>query len=140
MNSIIFDVLVRILKPFLWVLALWLLLRGHNAPGGGFVAGLVAASTILLQALSTGWSSINSNHRKNLFMIAGIGLSVCVMSGLFALTIGNPYLTGRWLHFKYFDVGTPMLFDVGVFIIVYAVVVICTGYLLAEDDEEGSIN
>jgi len=137
MNSLIFSVVIRILNPILWVIALWLLYRGHNAPGGGFIAGLIAASTVILKILSTGWMSVRPSIRNNLFEIIGIGIATSILSGVMSMTIGNPFMTGRWGTFLGMKWGTPMLFDLGVFIVVFAVTIICAGYLLEEDDSEG---
>lgn len=136
MNSLIFSVVVRYLKPILWAVSLWLLYRGHNAPGGGFIAGLIAASAVLLQVLSQGWKSLNPKLRNNLFEIAGVGLLVSIFSGMLSMFIGNPFMTGRWSTLWGVSLGTPMLFDFGVFIVVFAVAIICAGFLLEEDEVE----
>lgn len=134
MKSLIFDVVIRILKPILWIVALWLLLRGHHAPGGGFIAGLVASSASILQVLSGGWDSLNTRIKNNLFELAGIGLATSIISGLLSFLIGNPFMTGRWGHIFGVEFGTPVLFDFGVFIVVFAVVLICVGLLLEEEE------
>lgn len=136
MKSLIFDVMVKGLKPILWTVALWLLLRGHNAPGGGFIAGLVAASAFVLQILSGGWLSINKKIRENLFEIAGLGLGISVLSAAFSFLKGNPFMTGSWTSIFGVEVGTPVIFDVGVFLVVFSVVIICAGNLLKEEEEE----
>lgn len=137
MNSLIFEVVTRFLKPILWVIALWLLYRGHNAPGGGFIAGLIASATVILQILSKGWMSVHPRIRNNLFEITGIGIATSVFSGVISMTLDNPFMTGRWGTLFGIKWGTPMLFDLGVFIVVFAVTVICAGYLLEEDESEG---
>ncbi len=134
MKSLIFDVVIRILKPILWIVAIWLLLRGHHAPGGGFIAGLVASSASILQVLSGGWKSLNSRIKENLFELAGIGLATSLFSGMLSLFIGNPFMTGRWGHIFGMEFGSPVLFDFGVFLVVFAVVLICVGQLLEEEE------
>lgn len=138
MNSLIFSVMVKWIQPALWVVSLWLFFRGHNAPGGGFIAGLVAASAVILQVLSAGWSSLNKIFRENLFEIAGLGLTIAIVSGIIPMLIGNPFMTGRWGSLLGYKSGTPVLFDLGVYVTVFAVVVICAGYLLWEEEEEQS--
>lgn len=137
MNSLIFNVMVKGLKPILWIVALWLLLRGHNAPGGGFIAGLVASSAFVLQVLSGGWLSLNKKLRENLFELSGIGLGIAILSGILSFFSGDPFMTGKWASILGTKLGTPVLFDLGVFIVVFAVVLICTGFLLKEEEEEG---
>ncbi len=136
MNSLIFSTMLRYLIPTLWVVALWLLLRGHNNPGGGFIAGLVAASTIILRTLDSGWKSLSPRLRDNLFPLAGVGLGISILSGIFSMVIGNPFMTGRWTTLFGIEMGTPQLFDVGVFVVVFTVVVSCTGLLLEEEDDD----
>jgi multisubunit Na+/H+ antiporter MnhB subunit len=136
MKSLIFSVTIKILKPIFWIIAIWLLVRGHNAPGGGFVAGLVAATAVILQILNGGWSSLHPRLRENLFEICGIGIFISIFSGAMALLIGNPFMTGRWMNIRGLEIGSPVIFDAGVFILVFAVVLICAGYLLKDEDEE----
>jgi multisubunit Na+/H+ antiporter MnhB subunit len=134
MNSIIFDVLIRFLTPIIWVLSVWIFIRGHNDVGGGFVAGLMASSATILQILSRGWNSLRPFHRENILSFIGVGLFVAICSGFWAVSLGNPYLTGRWFEFYKIKIGTPLLFDLGIFITVYSTCVTCVGYLIVEDE------
>lgn len=138
MKSLIFSVLVRILNPILIVVSFWLFVRGHNAPGGGFIAGLIAAAVSIMKILDGGWSSLHPRLRDNLFPLAGFGLLVAMFSGAMALLIQNPFMTGRWTRVFGVELGTPLLFDLGVMIVVFAVVTITAGYLLQEDEEEAA--
>lgn len=139
MNSLIFDVMVRGLKPILWAVAFWLFMRGHNAPGGGFISGLIASSAVILQILSGGWLSINKRLRENLFELAGVGLGIAILSASLSFFQGNPFMTGSWITLFGQDLGTPVMFDLGVFVVVFAVVIICAGFLLKEEAEEEEI-
>lgn len=137
MKSLIFSVMVKWLKPILWTVSIWLFLRGHNAPGGGFIAGLIASSTIILQILSAGWTSVHVKIRENLFEIAGVGLGIAILSAVLSFLAGKAFMTGAWGSILGLELGTPVIFDLGVYIVVFAVVVICTGLLLKEEEEEG---
>ncbi len=120
----------RLLTPLLLVLALVLLLVGHNAPGGGFIAGLVVAAAFLLQIISRGDDYVRQLLGPYLQPIMGIGLLLAVMSALIGLTQGA-FFTGVWwkiaIGSSTLEVGTPMFFDMGVFLVVLAVV---TSYVL----------
>ena len=120
----------RLLTPVLLVLALVLLLVGHNAPGGGFIAGLVVAVAFLLQIISRGDEYVRQRLGPYLQPIMGIGLLLAVVSALIGLMQGA-FFNGVWwkiaLGSSTLEVGTPMFFDMGVFLVVLAVV---TSYVL----------
>jgi multicomponent Na+:H+ antiporter subunit B len=126
MISSILQTATRLLMPLLLVFALFLLLRGHNAPGGGFVAGLVVAAAFVLHAMAYG---IAASRRALLVpppVLLPIGLSVALISAAPALLLGLPFMTGVWTTLGRgpgaIAVGTPLLFDVGVFLAVIGVV------------------
>jgi multicomponent Na+:H+ antiporter subunit A len=112
---------LRLLVPTLGIFALFLFLRGHNQPGGGFIAALVAATAVGFVHLS-GKPSPRGRRLELLLVIAGI--SVAVLSGMLPLATGKPLLTGLWLHPSLpgsgssLHLGTPLLFDLGVFLAV----------------------
>ncbi len=123
-RSVILQTSTRYLLPLLLLLALFLLLRGHNEPGGGFVGGLVAASAIALYALSAGVAEARRLVRVDLRTLMAVGLTLAVGAGLLAFFAGDPLLTGLWLSWPVPVVGklgTPLLFDVGVFLVVVGV-------------------
>jgi multicomponent Na+:H+ antiporter subunit A len=133
-DSLVLRTLARIAVPLLLLLAGFLLLRGHNAPGGGFIAGLVASSAIVLSVFARGTASM-----RRLLPVAPeglllIGLVVALASGLLATLASAPLLTGLWVSIDLpaglgpLKLGTPLLFDVGVFLLVlgFAVSIIVT--------------
>jgi multisubunit Na+/H+ antiporter MnhB subunit len=112
--------------PLLLLFALFLLFRGHNAPGGGFVAGLVVAAAFVLHALAYG---VAASRRALLVpppVLLPIGLSVALISGLPAVVLGLPFMTALWTTVGAdpagIAVGTPLVFDIGVFLAVVGVV------------------
>lgn len=123
MNSLIVKVSSRVLIMIMLLFSFFLLLRGHNLPGGGFIAGLVTAAAIALYTIAHGVKAARKLMRFRPRMIIGCGLSVAVFSGLFSMITGHPFMTGLWLKFhfssgKLLPLGTPLLFDLGVYLVV----------------------
>jgi multicomponent Na+:H+ antiporter subunit B len=130
MPELYLRLLARVLGPFLVALTLFLLLRGHNLPGGGFIAGLLAAATLELQILSTGDQNVRRRIGRFLQPGIGVGLLIAVFAALLGL-LGEGIFQGIWWKIPVgplvIDLGTPLIFDIGVFITVVAVT---TSYLL----------
>jgi multicomponent Na+:H+ antiporter subunit B len=126
MTSLILRTATRFLMPLLLLFALFLLLRGHNAPGGGFVGGLVVASGFVLYLISAG---VPAGRRALLvdpsWLLSG-GLFIALGSGVPALFSGKPFMTALWTSVGVAPatvaVGTPLVFDAGVFLAVIGVV------------------
>ncbi|MEY4544130.1 MAG: hypothetical protein RL685_325 [Pseudomonadota bacterium] len=136
MSSSILRTAARILMPLLLLLALFLLWRGHNAPGGGFVAGLVIAIAYVLLMLADGVQDARRALLVQPKNLLGIGLLVALTSGLIPWLSDGAFLTARWTSLGperwHLLVGTPLLFDVGVCLVVIGVVLTIT-FDLAED-------
>ncbi|MGJ8632691.1 MAG: MnhB domain-containing protein [Luteolibacter sp.] len=121
MNSIILSIASRYVGFVLIVLSLIALYRGHNYPGGGFIGGLIAASAFLLWALSHGWAEVREKIRFDPMNLLVIGLGLAMASGIPAFFNGTPYMTAQWGPAWYIPVlgklklGTPLLFDIGVY-------------------------
>lgn len=103
--------------------ALYLLLRGHNLPGGGFIAGLVSASSILLLSLALGWEELHGMLRLDPAWLAVTGLALAVGSGVVPWWAGRPFLEHFMVHWRVpllgdVHVGTPLVFDLGVLLVV----------------------
>jgi multicomponent Na+:H+ antiporter subunit A len=120
-TSPIFRTAARVLMPLLLLFAVFLLLRGHNEPGGGFIAGLVAASAFALYLIAYGVERARRALVVTPINILGTGLLVAVLSGVPAVLQGQPFLTAQWMMGAV-PLGTPLLFDFGVFLVVAAVV------------------
>ena len=112
--------------PLLLLFAVFLLLRGHNQPGGGFVGGLVVSSSFVLYSIAFG---VEAGRRALLVRpstLLGIGPLVALLSGLPGLVGGRPFMSSVWASVSVgstvIDVGTPLIFDVGVFLAVIGVV------------------
>jgi multicomponent Na+:H+ antiporter subunit B len=112
------------LLPLLLMFSLFLLLRGHNAPGGGFVGGLVAATALALYATAWGVPAARSILRMPTRWLIVAGLALALASGPAGLVSGLPFLTGLWWDQAIPVVeklGTPFTFDVGVYLVVTGV-------------------
>jgi len=122
MNSIILQTATRLILTLLLLFSLFLLLRGHNEPGGGFVAGLVASGAFVLYAIAYDVKSAQQALRFDPHIFIASGLLLAVSSGLIGLFTGEPFLTGQWVSWNIgIDLGTPLLFDIGVYIVVIGV-------------------
>src|SRR5687768_14564424 len=126
MTSFILQTATRLLMPLLLLFAFFLLLRGHNAPGGGFVAGLVVAAAFVLHAMAYGLAASRRAVLVSPPLLLPIGLLVALISGLPAVMLGRPFMTGVWMTVGAgpagIALGTPLLFDIGVFLAVTGVV------------------
>jgi multicomponent Na+:H+ antiporter subunit B len=126
MISLILRTATLFLLPLLLLFSLFLLLRGHHLPGGGFVGGLVAAAAFVLYSFAYDLSTMRQTLRIDPRHFVGMGLLVASGSGVLALLRGEPYLTGQWDQVALFGVfelelGTPLVFDIGVYLVVLGV-------------------
>ena len=116
-------VLVRLLLPMAGMVSLYFLLRGHNAPGGGFVGGLVMATAVIVQYMVGGTMWVESRLRVHPLVWIGLGLLSASAAGVVAWWSGAPFLTSRVLHLQLPVLGdlhlsSVLLFDLGVFMLV----------------------
>jgi len=138
MDSLILRTAARLITPLQLIFSLLLLLRGHNEPGGGFIGGLVAACGIALHGVAFGTSAARRLLRVPPHGLIGGGLLLAVGSGLPAWFHGMPYMTGQWggsvptFVVGELKFGTPLLFDVGVYLVVVGIAVQMV-FTMAED-------
>ncbi len=136
MNSIILATVSRLLTGLLLVFSVFLLLRGHNLPGGGFAGGLVAASAFVLHALATDFASARRLLGLDPRTIMGLGLAVATGSGMVAFFQYKPFRTGlgdRRALGVVGKLGTPLVFDTGVYLLVLGMTCLVV-FTLGEDD------
>lgn len=125
-RSILLPVATRYLMPLLLVFSIFLLIRGHNEVGGGFVAGLVASSALMLYGIAISPEALRKLLPVSPERMVAAGLCVALISGLISVVAGRPFMTGLWLETELpviGKVGTPLLFDVGVYLLVIGIVV-----------------
>lgn len=124
-RSIILNATYRLLMGMLLIFSVFLLFRGHNLPGGGFNGGLVAGCAFVLHALAFGEEAARRLLLFDPRTVIGAGLVVAAASGMAAWLEGLPYLTGLWGDWSLpllGKLGTPLLFDLGVYLLVLGVV------------------
>ena len=122
------------LSGLLALVSLMLLWRGHNLPGGGFIGGLVAASATVLLALAFGVARARSVLRVSPVVMLAAGLALAAGAGVIGLVQGEAFLTGNWIFPGGLPLGTPLLFDVGVFLTVLGAVLHMLLPLIGQED------
>lgn len=125
MRSLILRRVAQAVLPVTLLFAVYLLLRGHNEPGGGFIAGLVTAAAIVLVALAFGETWARERLTPLIRPAFALGLLIAAMAGMLAIFMGDPFLThyhaylplpgGTKVH-----LSTTLLFDIGVYLVVIA--------------------
>lgn len=127
MKNIILQIALPYIRFFLIFFSIITLLRGHNFPGGGFIGGLMFSGAFIFHALA--WDVADS--RKTLKIppahMIGAGLFTAFISALPGTLFGRPVLTGIWIDIPLLadysiKLGTPLLFDIGVYLTVSGVV------------------
>jgi len=119
-GSFLQQAATRILAPILLLTSLWVLWRGHNEPGGGFIGGLLAASAVGLWSFAFDHASARRVLPLPPRVLMVIGVSTALLTALLPVLFGLPPLTGLWLESP--KLGTPLLFDIGVYLTVVGMV------------------
>ncbi len=125
MNSIILRAGTKYLVGLLILFSIYMLLRGHNEPGGGFIGGLIGATGFVLYALGCGTSEAREALRIEPQTVAMVGLGIALAAGLAAAFFGDPLFTGQWLFIneteddKGIPLSTVLVFDIGVYLVVF---------------------
>jgi len=138
MTTLILSTATRYMLPLMLLFSIFLLLRGHNEPGGGFVGGLVAASAFALYAFAYKVDQARKALRVEPLSLIGVGLLLIVISGTLSVFRGLPYMTGLWLKEPLpvlGKLGTPVVFDTGVYLAVVGVTLTII-FSLAESEAE----
>lgn len=140
MNSLIFRTIAPLLTAVMLVFSVFVLLRGHNEPGGGFIGGLIAASALAIYGMAMGVDEARRALRAHPITFAGFGVVLVALSGALSLAFDVPFLTGLWAIFDFDEVevalSTPMVFDIGVYFVVFGTLT-AVALALAADEEEG---
>jgi multicomponent K+:H+ antiporter subunit A len=128
-HPLMLVVVTRVLLPLAMTVGAFIFLRGHNQPGGGFVAGLVVAIALLMQAMASGYVWTAERLRLNAHSMLGLGVLLAGLTGLGSLLFGRPFLTSTfgYVHLPLigeFELASAMAFDTGVFFAVVGTVLL----------------
>ncbi len=139
-RSIILEVIVRLIFHALLLLSIFLLLSGHNTPGGGFAGGLVAGLALVARYLAGGRYELRATVPLDAGRILGIGLALSVSMAILPLFFGQPALSSSWVDvdlgiFGSLPLVTSTLFDIGVYLVVFGLVLDVLRSLGSEIDE-----
>lgn len=136
MNMLILGTATRYLMPLLLLLSIFVLLRGHNAPGGGFIGGLIAAAAFALYSIAYGVQLAKRILTVEPRRLMSIGLALAAISGAIPMFFGEPFMKGMWVELPILGkLGTPTIFDIGVYLVVVGVMLTIIFTLLDEIDD-----
>ncbi|WP_043242790.1 monovalent cation/H+ antiporter subunit A [Pseudomonas solani] len=128
-RPLIIETLSRLLLPLALLVSAFIFLRGHNLPGGGFIAGLITASALILQYIATGSAWVEQRRPLRYQRLAGAGVMIAGLTGLGSLVFGAPFLTSAFDHFHLplvgeIELATALFFDLGVYLAVVGAVML----------------
>ncbi|QPC42017.1 Na+/H+ antiporter subunit B [Kaustia mangrovi] len=138
MNTLILRTITPLLTALMVLFSIFVLLRGHNEPGGGFIAGLIAASAFALYGIACGVQPVRRALLFHPISISGLGMFLAALSGLPSALVNSPYLTGLWWVPELSEgtkvaLSTPLIFDIGVWLVVVGAI---TGIALALEEKD----
>jgi len=137
-KNVLLQTATRYLLPLLLLFSVVIFLQGHNKPGGGFIAGLIAAAAFSLHALAFDAASTRRLLRVDLRSLIGIGLTLAIASAALPLAFGRTFFSGLWTSIggdpatgdPGLKVGTPLFFDLGVYLLVVGIAMLLVLTLL----------
>ncbi|MDI6026548.1 Na(+)/H(+) antiporter subunit B [Corticibacterium sp. UT-5YL-CI-8] len=139
MKTLIFRTAAPFITALMLLFSVFVLLRGHNDPGGGFIGGLIAVAAFAVQGIAFGVPVVRRALYFHPMAIAGCGLLMAAFSGVLSYAFAVPYLSGLWAAPSLFgvtvDVSTVMTFDIGVYLVVVGAITSIA--LSLEDREDG---
>ncbi len=123
MKSVILIAATRLLLSLLLVFSIFMLLRGHNTPGGGFIGGLIGATGFVLHAIACGTEEARRALRLPPENVAMAGLGIALFAGVMAVFFNDAFFVGQWLFIgetetdKGLPISSVLVFDVGVYLV-----------------------
>jgi multicomponent Na+:H+ antiporter subunit B len=122
MSTLIFRTIAPYLTALMVVFSVFVLLRGHNEPGGGFIGGLIGASAFAIYGIAYGVQAVRLALHVHPNALAGLGLLLSALAGMSAFLAERPLLTGLWyiteLQGVKLPLSTVLVFDIGVYLVV----------------------
>ncbi|OJF95866.1 Na+/H+ antiporter subunit B [Pararhizobium antarcticum] len=135
MKSLILRTVAPLLIALMLMFSIFVLLRGHNEPGGGFIGGLIAVAALAIHGIANGVETVRRAIVFDPLAIAGAGLLMATLAGLISLWMQVPFMTGIWIEPSLLGQKVPlssvMLFDTGVYLVVVGAL---TGVVLALEE------
>ncbi|HKL09469.1 MAG TPA: MnhB domain-containing protein [Bacteroidales bacterium] len=127
LRNIILENIVTLFRKFMVIYSIYLLLRGHNNPGGGFIAGIIASTGFIFFAIIHGTKALQNIIKFKPQLFIASGLSFVFIAAFLPVITSKEILTGLWIHTKIpvlgeLHLGTPLIFDTGVFLVVIGVI------------------
>ncbi len=125
-HSLILTSISRFIFVFVNIFAIYLFLKGHNQPGGGFIAGIASAISMVLLSMTLGIDRIKKLMYFDSVTIAAVGLIMAYTTGLAPHFFGHFFLYHKMFHITVpllggLHIGTPLFFDLGVYLVVLGV-------------------
>lgn len=122
-------VLTRGIMPVVLLVGFYIFLRGHNEPGGGFIAGLIVSIAVVMQYMASGFGWASARLRYPYHGVIGAGVLIAGFTGIGSWFVGKPFLTSDFTYvrippFEEFELATAALFDLGVFLAVVGAVML----------------
>jgi multicomponent K+:H+ antiporter subunit A len=122
-------VLTRVMMPVILMVGFYIFLRGHNEPGGGFIAGLIVSIAVVMQYMASGFGWASDRQRLPYHGVIGAGVLIAGLTGIGSWFFSKPFLTSDFTYlrippFEKFEVATAALFDLGVFLAVVGAVML----------------
>lgn len=129
MHPMMMVVLTRVLMPLIIMVGFYIFLRGHNQPGGGFIAGLVVSIAVVMQYMASGFQWASDRLRYPYHGIIGAGVLIAGLTGIGSWFVGKPFMTTAFGYvrippFNEFELATALVFDLGVFLSVVGAVML----------------
>jgi multicomponent Na+:H+ antiporter subunit B len=122
MNTLILRTVAPVVTSLMVLFSIFVLLRGHNEPGGGFIGGLIAVSALAIYGIAYGVAAVRRAIVFHPLAIAGAGLLMAMLSGLVSIAAGVPFMTGLWVYPSLLGVEMPLStvvsFDIDVYLVV----------------------
>jgi multicomponent K+:H+ antiporter subunit A len=133
-HPLMLVVATRVMMPMAVMVGVYIFLRGHNEPGGGFIAGLVVAIALLMQYMASGFAWAQARQRVQYHTMIAWGVLAAALTGVGSWLADRPFLTSNFGYFRIppmeeFELATAMLFDVGVFLAVVGAVMLALASL-----------
>ncbi|HRK10483.1 monovalent cation/H+ antiporter subunit A [Thauera sp.] len=133
-HPIIMVVATRVMLPLALLVGAYIFLRGHNQPGGGFIAALVVSIALIMQYMASGFGWAAQRVRVNYHAMIGAGVLIAAGTGIASMVLDRPFLTSAFDHFHLplvgeFELASAMAFDTGVFLTVVGAVMLALANL-----------